>query len=148
MIIYWYKTGTKSTPPFIAAKFLTFSTMSEASQIVPGLRIFVGTAVHVIMSFEASFLLLCFPFSIYWHPKWRAENQARNRDGKRTEEGIRPQQWELHELPYTKSVNIRAFDVPVDFFYIYAKIFSNRLDIAVIYPYVYIQNSDYAVSLT
>ena len=122
MIIYWYKTGTKSTPPFIAAKFLTFSTMSEASQIVPGLRIFVGTAVHVIMSFEASFLLLCFPFLFIGIPNEERETKQEI-DGKRKEEGIRPKQRELHELPYTKSVNIRVCDAPVDFFFICQNIF-------------------------
>ena len=55
---------------------------------------FLCTAVHVIISFSASFSLL----SIYRRPQDRMGGQEIERE--RKEETMRPEKRELHELPW------------------------------------------------
>ena len=42
----------------------------ESTVIVPDFTISLSLAVHVIISFSASFLLICFLFLLVWDPGW------------------------------------------------------------------------------
>ena len=76
----------------------------EVSLLVPDLTgaifQYLCTAVHVIISFLASFLLLCLNFNF----PLQCSKECLKIDVEREVERMRPKQRELHELPYKESV--------------------------------------------